>query len=234
MFTGGAVGVGLAGVVVGVGLTGVVGVGVTGGASLLLQLAQHDRRDGLQRVVDAPQGCVVLVIRRRGPNNRLAIALVPVERLERRPGVPDVLVHLQHHGLRAARRYRRPVVRRRNGQLVGLVAGCRGFGDIEKFVALLGDVVGHGLLVGITEREADVEVVAGVGHLDLACPTSVDALEVGAVVLGGGSRDAGRAKENESCSEHGHLEAAQAGPPSSKSRIEATNEVKIGHRRRPP
>lgn len=99
-----------------------------------------------------------------------------------------------------------------------------------RIVALLADEVGHRLLIGVVGREADVDVVAGVGHLDLARLAGVGALEVGAVVLrrGGGT---GRADENEGRGERCHAETAHVGslPEDSRYRCDGI-ELKISHR----
>src|SRR5262249_53598708 len=67
---------------------------------LLLQFALHDGKDDLQRIgVGLPQRVV---------SDRLAVALVPIERLVRGLGMraTDVLVGLEHQRLRTAGRYR--------------------------------------------------------------------------------------------------------------------------------
>src|SRR3954469_25786296 len=86
-------------------------------------------------------------------------------------------------------------------------------------------------LVGVTGRNADVDVVAGVGELNLTCRASVTALEVGAIMLRRGRGDAGRTKQHESRDGHGQLEHAHVASPSSKSRYWCGGrEIKIGHR----
>ncbi|MUM32957.1 hypothetical protein FZI93_14805 [Mycobacterium sp. CBMA361] len=90
--------------------------------------------------------------------------------------------------MRAARGNCRGVFRRLDAQLVRGGTGCARLGRVEERVAGLGDVVGDRLLIGVVQRNADVDAVPGVRELDLARAAGIAALEVGAVILWGRNR----------------------------------------------